>query len=207
MRLTCSIACAHLRNRGRGQHLALFLERAHAVAVGLRSAADQDHRPAILLRVGEAGEAVDDAGAGHDDARAGPCRSGSRRRRRHRTRPARCACRYRAGQPSAPPRRSARPGNPTTPNMYSTPCSFRLFASRSAPLISAIISLLSFELVSDPACRKSERAHITHLWRPGSSRGGTSFRHMRAVSLRFPGCDCAVPPQRYLWRYAWRVTP
>src|SRR5260370_24496203 len=29
-------------------------------------------------------------------------------------------------------------GNPTTPKMYCTPCSFRLFASKSAPLISAI---------------------------------------------------------------------
>ena len=63
-----------LGDRGRRQHLALFLEGAHAVAVGLRGAADQDHRPAILLRVGKAGEAVDDAGAGHDDARAGPLR-------------------------------------------------------------------------------------------------------------------------------------
>src|SRR3954451_21931132 len=98
-------------------------------------------------------------------------------------------------------------GNPTTPNMYSTPCSLRLLASKSAPLISAIISLLSFELVSDPACRKSEPAHITHLWRPGSSRGGTSFRHTRAVSLRSRGCDCAIPPERYLRRYSWRVTP
>ncbi len=61
-----------LADRCRRQHLALLLERAHAVAVGLRSAADQDHRPAILLRVGEAREAVDDAGAGHDDARARP---------------------------------------------------------------------------------------------------------------------------------------
>src|SRR5947209_3394206 len=34
-------------------------------------------------------------------------------------------------------------GNPTTPNMYWTPWSFRLFASKSAPLISAIFSLLS----------------------------------------------------------------
>ena len=57
---------------GRRQYLALLLERAHAVAERLRGAADQDHRPAILLRVGEAGEAVDDAGAGHDDARARP---------------------------------------------------------------------------------------------------------------------------------------
>ena len=31
----------------------------------------QDHRPAVLLRVGEAGEGVDDAGAGHDEAGAG----------------------------------------------------------------------------------------------------------------------------------------
>src|SRR5205814_1758945 len=57
---------------GRRQYLALLLERAHAVAERFRGAADQDHRPAILLRVGEAGEAVDDAGAGHDDARARP---------------------------------------------------------------------------------------------------------------------------------------
>ena len=61
-----------LADRGRGQDLALFLERAHAVAVGLGRAADQDHRPAVLLGIGEAGDAVDDAGAGHDDARARP---------------------------------------------------------------------------------------------------------------------------------------
>src|SRR4051794_40675198 len=73
-------------------------------------------------------------------------------------------------------------GNPTTPNMYSTPCSFRLFASRSAPLISAIDSLLSFELVSDPACRKSERPHITHL----SPAGKRAFRQ---AALRL----CLVP--------------
>ena len=54
------------------QHLALFLEGAHAAAIGLRGAADQDHRPAVLLRVGKAGETVDDTGAGHDDAGAGP---------------------------------------------------------------------------------------------------------------------------------------
>ena len=61
-----------LAHRRRGQHLALLLEGAHAVAIGLRRAADQHHRPAILLRVREAREAVDDAGTGHDDARAGP---------------------------------------------------------------------------------------------------------------------------------------
>jgi hypothetical protein len=60
-----------LAERRRDQHLALFLERAHAVAPGLRSAADEDHRPAILLRIGEAGEGVDDAGARHDEAGAG----------------------------------------------------------------------------------------------------------------------------------------
>src|SRR5947209_979118 len=54
----------------RDQHLTLFLERSHASPPGLRSAADQDHRPAILLSVGEAGEGVDDAGARHDEAGA-----------------------------------------------------------------------------------------------------------------------------------------
>jgi hypothetical protein len=54
------------------QHLALFLEGAHAAAIGFRGAADQDHRPAILLRIGKPGEAVHDAGSGHDDAGAGP---------------------------------------------------------------------------------------------------------------------------------------
>ena len=52
----------------RGEYLALFLEGAHAVAVGFRRATDQQHRPAVLLRVGKAGEAMDDAGAGHHDA-------------------------------------------------------------------------------------------------------------------------------------------
>jgi anaerobic selenocysteine-containing dehydrogenase len=54
--------------RRRGQYLTLFLEGAHAVAIGLRRAADQQHRPAVLLRVGEARETVDHAGTGHDDA-------------------------------------------------------------------------------------------------------------------------------------------
>jgi hypothetical protein len=57
MRWTCSIAWANLQNGVRDQHLPLFLERAHAVAPRLRGAADEDHRPAVLLRVGEAGEA------------------------------------------------------------------------------------------------------------------------------------------------------
>jgi hypothetical protein len=59
-----------LAERRRDQHLALFLERAHAVAPGLRRAADADHRPAVLLRIGEAGEGVDHAGARHDEAGA-----------------------------------------------------------------------------------------------------------------------------------------
>ena len=59
-------------NRGRGQYLALLLEGAHAVPIGLRGAANEDHRPAVLLGVGKAGKTVDDAGAGDDDARAGP---------------------------------------------------------------------------------------------------------------------------------------
>src|SRR6516162_426979 len=53
------------------QHLALFLESAHAAAIGLRGAAEQDHGPTILLGIGEAGETVHYAGAGHNDARAG----------------------------------------------------------------------------------------------------------------------------------------
>src|SRR5262249_2943075 len=53
------------------QHLALFLECAHAAAIGLRGAAKQDHWPAILLGIGEAGEPVHHAGAGHNDAGAG----------------------------------------------------------------------------------------------------------------------------------------
>src|SRR6185312_14786889 len=55
---------------GRGQHLALFLERAHAVAVGLRRTADQEHWPAVLLGIGKPGEAVDDTRPGDRDARA-----------------------------------------------------------------------------------------------------------------------------------------
>jgi len=53
------------------QHLALLLESAHAAAIGFRGAADQDHRPAILLRISKAGETVHDTGAGYDDAGAG----------------------------------------------------------------------------------------------------------------------------------------
>src|SRR5262249_604351 len=48
-----------------------FLECAHAAAIGLRGAAKQDHWPAILLGIGEAGETVHHAGAGHNDAGAG----------------------------------------------------------------------------------------------------------------------------------------
>jgi hypothetical protein len=53
------------------QHLALFLESAHAAAIGLRGAAKQDHWPAILLGIGEAGETVHHAWAGHGNAGAG----------------------------------------------------------------------------------------------------------------------------------------
>ena len=65
-------AVGEFAERRGDQHLALFLECAHAAAIGLRGAADQDHRPAILLGIGEAGETVHHAGAGHDDAGAGP---------------------------------------------------------------------------------------------------------------------------------------
>ena len=64
-------AVRELAERRGDQHLALFLEGAHAAAIGLRGAADQDHRPAVLLGVGETGETVHDARAGHRDAGAG----------------------------------------------------------------------------------------------------------------------------------------
>src|SRR5258707_7872031 len=53
------------------QHLPLFLEGAHAAAIGLRGTADQDHGPAILLGIGETRETVHHAWAGHDEAGAG----------------------------------------------------------------------------------------------------------------------------------------
>ncbi len=53
------------------QYLALFLKGTHGAAIGFGGAADQDHRPAILLGVGKTGKTVNDAGAGHDDAGAG----------------------------------------------------------------------------------------------------------------------------------------
>src|SRR5439155_24311524 len=70
-------------------------------------------------------------------------------------------------------------GNPTTPNMYWTPCSFRLFASKSAPLISAIS--LSCQLLSPlgggrrpmgdarsaPMIEECLAAQITYLLTPG----------------------------------------
>jgi len=64
-------AVREFAKRRRDQHLALFLEGAHAAAVGFRGASDQDHRPAVLLGVGEAGEAVHHARAGHGDDGAG----------------------------------------------------------------------------------------------------------------------------------------
>src|SRR5262249_29379993 len=54
------------------EHLALFLERAHAAAISLRGAADQDHGPAILLGIGEARETMHYARTGDGDAGAGP---------------------------------------------------------------------------------------------------------------------------------------
>jgi hypothetical protein len=57
---------------GRGDHhLPLFLKRTHAAAIGFRSAADQDHGPAILLGIGEAGETMHHARTGHGKAGAG----------------------------------------------------------------------------------------------------------------------------------------
>src|SRR5215831_2425957 len=71
MRWTLSIPCANLQNGEAISTWRLFLECAHAAAIGLRGAAKQDHWPAILLGIGEAGETVHHAWAGHDDAGAG----------------------------------------------------------------------------------------------------------------------------------------
>src|SRR5216684_4363570 len=67
-------AVRELAERRGDQHLALFLERAHAAAIGLRGAADQDHGPAVLLGIGKTGEAVHHAGPGHGEAGAGATR-------------------------------------------------------------------------------------------------------------------------------------
>ena len=84
---------AVLRERRRRQHLALLLERAHAVLVDAAGAADEDHRPVVLLGVGEAGQGVDHAGTADDEARLRADRAGSRRPAWRTTPPARCASR------------------------------------------------------------------------------------------------------------------
>src|SRR5580704_13285385 len=58
-------------------------------------------------------------------------------------------------------------GNPTTPNMYCTPCSLRLFASKSAPLISANVSSCEMGAVLQARLPNDVQAEITHLWRAG----------------------------------------
>ena len=64
-------AVRELAERRGDQHLPLFLECAHAAAIGLRGTADQDHGPAILLGIGETRETVHHAWAGDGDAGAG----------------------------------------------------------------------------------------------------------------------------------------
>src|ERR1700677_2497307 len=48
-------------------------------------------------------------------------------------------------------------GKPTTPNINCTPCSFRLFASKSAPVISAMFPPVIRRPRLDPVTKKSER--------------------------------------------------
>jgi hypothetical protein len=48
--------------------ISIALRNAHAAAMGLRGAAQQDHWPTILLGISEAGETVHHAGAGHNHA-------------------------------------------------------------------------------------------------------------------------------------------
>ena len=64
---------------GGGHHLALLLERAHAVLVGGRCPADVDHRPGVPLRVGETGEGVDDPRPADGEARPGAAGEVARR--------------------------------------------------------------------------------------------------------------------------------
>ena len=52
-----------LAERGGDVDLAFLLEGAHAILICGRCAADQDHRPAVLLGVGQSGEAVHHAGS------------------------------------------------------------------------------------------------------------------------------------------------
>ncbi len=52
--------------------LILLLEGGHAVLVGRRGATDQNHRPQVLLCVGQAGQGVDDTGTGHHQTTLGP---------------------------------------------------------------------------------------------------------------------------------------
>jgi len=59
-----------LAERRRDQHLALFLEGPIPLRHDSEAPPMKDHRPAILLRVGEAGEGVDDARTRHDEAGA-----------------------------------------------------------------------------------------------------------------------------------------
>jgi hypothetical protein len=59
---------AVLRERGRDKDLALLLERAHPVLVDAAGAAEQHHRPVVLLGVGESGQGVDDPGPADDEA-------------------------------------------------------------------------------------------------------------------------------------------
>ena len=52
-------------------NLAVFLERAHAILVSRRGPTNQNHRPAVLLGVGETGKSVNDPRPGHDQTRLG----------------------------------------------------------------------------------------------------------------------------------------
>jgi hypothetical protein len=156
-------------------YLAVFLEGAHAAAIGLRGAADQDHRPAILLRIGKASEAVRDTGAGDDDTGAGAALQVAISLRRVRGGLLGCACRYRQRLPFARPRRSGQPETrrPRTNGRY--PAASGLLAIKVAPLISLILFPL---LGSDgrarcrqvPGAEEVSAPEITHLWQ-GREKG------------------------------------
>ena len=60
----------HFAVRPRERDLRFLLEGARAGLPAVAGAADEDHGPAVLARVGEPGERVDEARAGHDEAEA-----------------------------------------------------------------------------------------------------------------------------------------
>ena len=168
-----------LHERPRGLDLRALLERAHPVLEGVVRAAEQQHRPAVRLRVGEARDRVDHARPRHRQARARPARQVAVRARgvagRLLVAEAVVRARRRAARRSPPARRGSR----RSPNRAPTPWSFKAFAMICAPESSAI--------VATPSPARSRRPSFK---RPNSV--SDSPRSARSTS---PVC-CAQPGRR-----------